>query len=118
MIFRKAGRSAHRGAQVWFSPEGERRHGASLEGVAATCIAMTDVIHVGSSKARLFRLIDGALEPLEAFDVAEGHDTWYTPSGGLDSRGSETAQVVAAPYVTAARKKYLLLSSSGFPEHE
>jgi hypothetical protein len=70
------------------------------------------------SSVRLFRLIDSALEPLEAFDVAEGRDAWYTPSGGPGSRGSETAQVVATPYVTTARKKYLRLSSSGFPEHE
>jgi len=70
-------------AQVWHAPdEGEWRHVATLEGVAATCIAMTDAIHVGSSKARLFRLIDGALEPLQAFGVAEGRDTWYTPWGG------------------------------------
>jgi len=69
-------------AQVWYSPEGEWRHVATLEGVPATCIAMTDAIHVGSSRARLFRLIDGALEPLKAFDVADGRDTWYTPWGG------------------------------------
>jgi hypothetical protein len=69
--------------QVWHAPEGEWRHVATLEGVAATCIAMTDAIHVGSSKARLFRLTDGALEPVEAFDAAEGRDTWYTPWGGL-----------------------------------
>ncbi len=69
--------------QVWHAPdEGEWRHVATLEGVAATCIAMTDAIHVGSSKARLFRLTDGALEPVEAFDAAEGRDSWYTPWGG------------------------------------
>jgi hypothetical protein len=69
-------------AQVWHAPEGGWGHVATLEGVAATCIAMTDAIHVGSSKARLFRLTDGALEPVEAFDAAEGRDSWYTPWGG------------------------------------
>jgi hypothetical protein len=69
--------------QVWHAPdEGEWHRVAILEGVAATCIAMTDAIHVGSSKARLFRLTDGALEPVEAFDAAEGRDSWYTPWGG------------------------------------
>jgi hypothetical protein len=58
------------------------RHVTTLQGVAATCIAMTDAIHVGSSKARLFRLTDDALEPVEAFDAAEGRDSWYTPWGG------------------------------------
>ena len=61
-------------AQIWHAPEGEWRHVATLDGVAATCIAMTDAIHVGSTEARLFRLTDGALEPVEAFDVAEGRD--------------------------------------------
>ena len=69
-------------AQIWHSLEGEWRHVATLESVAATCIAMTDAILVGSSKARLFRLIDGALEPGEPFDLAEGRDTWHTPWGG------------------------------------
>ena len=69
--------------QVWHAPdEGKWRHVATLEGVAATCIAMTDAIHVGSSNARLFRLTDGALEPVEAFDAAEGRESWYTPWGG------------------------------------
>jgi hypothetical protein len=69
--------------QVWHAPdEGEWHRVAILEGVAATCIAMTDAIHVGSSKARLFRLTDGGLEPVEAFDAAEGRDSWYTPWGG------------------------------------
>jgi hypothetical protein len=69
--------------QVWHAPdEGEWHRVAILEGVAATCIAMTDAIHVGSTKARLFRLTDGALEPVEAFDAAEGRDSWYTPWGG------------------------------------
>ncbi len=69
-------------AEVWHAPEGEWRHIATLDGVAATCIAMTDAIHVGSTEARLFRLTDGALEPVEAFDVADGRDRWYTPWGG------------------------------------
>jgi hypothetical protein len=69
-------------AQIWHSLEGEWRRVATLESVAATCIAMTDAILVGSSKARLFRLIDGALEPGEPFDLAEGRDTWHTPWGG------------------------------------
>jgi hypothetical protein len=68
--------------QVWHAPEAEWRHVATLEGMAATCIAMTDAIHVGSSKARLFRLTDGALEPVEGFDAAEGRDSWHTPWGG------------------------------------
>jgi hypothetical protein len=69
-------------AEIWHAPEGEWGHVATLEGHQATCIAMTDAIRVGSSEARLFRLVDGSLEPVDAFDAVEGRDTWYTPWGG------------------------------------
>lgn len=69
-------------AEVWHAPEGEWRHVATLEGLAATCIAMTDAIHVGSSEARLFRLDGGALDPVQGFDAAEGRASWHTPWGG------------------------------------
>jgi hypothetical protein len=55
---------------------------ATLEGHEATCVAMTDALHVGSSEARLFRLTDGTLEPVVGFDDAEGRSDWYTPWGG------------------------------------
>ena len=70
------------GTEIWYAPEDRWRHVATLEGVEGTCLAMTDAIHVGTSEARLFRLTDGTLEPVEAFDAAEGRDTWYTPWGG------------------------------------
>ena len=69
-------------AELWHAPEDEWRHVATLEGLDATCLAMTDAIHVGSSQARLFRVIDGTLEPVASFDAAEGRGTWYTPWGG------------------------------------
>jgi hypothetical protein len=69
-------------SEVWYAPENEWRHVATLEGHHATCIAMTDAIHVGSSEARLFRLTDDALEPVIGFDDAEGRSAWYTPWGG------------------------------------
>ena len=69
-------------SEVWHAPEGDWRRLATLEGHEATCIAMTDAIHVGSSEARLFRLSEGALEPVVAFDDAEGRSDWYTPWGG------------------------------------
>ena len=69
-------------AEVWYAPEGAWRHVATLEGLRANCIAMTDAIHVGTSEARLFRLAGEALEPVPSFDGAEGRDAWYTPWGG------------------------------------
>jgi hypothetical protein len=69
-------------SEVWYAPEGDWRPIATLEGHEATCIAMTDALHVGSSEARLFRLTDSTLEPVVAFDDADGRQEWHTPWGG------------------------------------
>ena len=69
-------------SEVWYAPTGRWRSVASLERYTATCIAMTDAIHVGTSEARLFRLEGTALEPVVAFDAVEGRSAWYTPWGG------------------------------------
>jgi hypothetical protein len=69
-------------AEVWQAPEDEWHHVATLDGAEARCIAMTDAVHVGSSGARLFRLVGSTLEPVTAFDVVEGRESWYTPWGG------------------------------------
>jgi hypothetical protein len=70
------------GSEVWYAPEDDWRRVATLEGHEATCLAMTDALHVGSSEARLFRLLCSTLEPVEGFDEAEGRWQWYTPWGG------------------------------------
>jgi hypothetical protein len=69
-------------SEVWHAPEDDWRLVATLEGHEAMCVAMTDALHVGSSDARLFRLTDGMLEPVVAFDDAAGRSEWYTPWGG------------------------------------
>jgi hypothetical protein len=69
-------------SELWHAPEDDWRRVATLEGHEATCLAMTDALHVGSSEARLFRLTDGTLEPVVGFDDAEGRSDWYTPWGG------------------------------------
>jgi hypothetical protein len=69
-------------SEVWHAPEADWRRVVTLEGHEATCVAMTDALHVGSSEARLFRLADSTLEPVVAFDDAEGRSEWYTPWGG------------------------------------
>jgi hypothetical protein len=70
------------GSEIWHAAGADWEHVADLPGIRGTCIAMTDAIHVGSSEARLFRLGAGRLEPVEAFDRAEGRSAWYTPWGG------------------------------------
>jgi hypothetical protein len=68
--------------EVWYAPDGDWRLVATLEGHEATCIAMTDALHVGSTEARFFRLTDDRLESVAGFDAAEGRSEWYTPWGG------------------------------------
>jgi hypothetical protein len=75
-------------AEVWHAARDEWHHVSTLADAEVTCIAMTDALHVGSSGARLFRLVGSALEPVPAFDVVEGRDGWYTPWGGPPSTRS------------------------------
>jgi photosystem II stability/assembly factor-like uncharacterized protein len=69
-------------SEVWHALDDDWRRVATLEDHEATCLAMTDALHVGSSQARLFRLAGSTLEPVVAFDDAEGRSEWSTPWGG------------------------------------
>jgi hypothetical protein len=69
-------------SEIWHAPEDDWRLVVTLEGHEATCLAPTVALHVGSSEARLFRLTGSTLEPVVAFDDAEGRSDWYTPWGG------------------------------------
>ena len=69
-------------AEVWRDDGAGWTHLATLDGLDATCLAWTDALLVGTSQAHLLREQGGALEPVEAFDDAEGRDDWYTPWGG------------------------------------
>jgi hypothetical protein len=86
------------GAQLWHSDDLDRwAHLADLTDHRGTCLAaMDDDVLVGSSEARLFRVAGERLEPVAAFDRAEGRSTWYTPWGGPpDTRSiSEWAEAV------------------------
>jgi hypothetical protein len=70
-------------SEVWRRSDGGWSHVADLSGFRATCItAIGPDVFVGSSEARLFRLAEAALEPVESFDRVEGRETWFTPWGG------------------------------------
>lgn len=74
-------------SDVWRSarPEAgpEWVHLSDLPDHRATCItAVGDEVFVGAAEARLFRLADGSLDPVAAFDRAPGRGAWYTPWGG------------------------------------
>jgi hypothetical protein len=71
-------------SEVWHAPDLVTwRRVADLAGHRATCIvAIGGQVFVGSSGARLFRLVDEHLEAVASFDAAEGRSGWYTPWGG------------------------------------
>jgi hypothetical protein len=68
--------------ELWHAPEGLWQIVATIDGPSATCVAMTDAIHIGTSEAHLLRLDAASLARVESFDAAEGRDSWYTPWGG------------------------------------
>jgi hypothetical protein len=73
-------------SEIWHAVGDEWTHVTDLDGrFRANFVArMAGQVFVGSSEARLFR-VDGeasSVEPIEAFDRAEGRDSWYTPWGG------------------------------------
>jgi len=71
------------GSQLWHASGEEWNHVADLPGLRIASIAATDAdVFVGSAEARLFRVVGDRLEPVAAFDRADGRSSWYTPWGG------------------------------------
>jgi hypothetical protein len=71
-------------SEVWHTAEvdGWNQLG-DLGNYQGTCLAfMKDDVLVGSSEARLFRVVGEGIEPIAAFDRVEGRSRWYTPWGG------------------------------------
>jgi hypothetical protein len=70
-------------SEVWHANGAGWARVTDLDSLRATCVAAIDTdVFVGSSQARLFRLDGETLEPVIAFDGAEGRETWHTPWGG------------------------------------
>jgi hypothetical protein len=70
-------------SELWHATGAGWSRASDLEGHRATCVTATGGrIYVGTSEARLFRLEGATLEPIVAFDLAEGRGTWHTPWGG------------------------------------
>lgn len=58
---------------------------ATAEMDLACCVAVGDVIYVGTDDARVLRLgADGGLEPLRGFDAVAGRETWYAGSAVIN----------------------------------
>jgi hypothetical protein len=70
-------------SELWRATGSDWAHVTDLDRLRATCVTGIGAdVFVGSSEARLFRLADEALEPVDAFDHASGRETWHTPWGG------------------------------------
>jgi hypothetical protein len=72
------------GSELWHTRDVEHwSKVGQLTAHAGTCLAAIDPdVFVGTSEARLFRVVDHTFEPVEGFDDAPGRADWYTPWGG------------------------------------
>ena len=69
------------------TPDGVWRTIATTEFDVACCVAVGDVIYVGTDDARVLRVdADGALEQLRGFDAVAGRETWYGGSAVIDGQ--------------------------------
>jgi hypothetical protein len=60
---------------------------ATTELDLACCVAVGDIIYVGTDDARVLRTgADGALEQLRGFDAVEGRETWYAGSAVINGQ--------------------------------
>jgi photosystem II stability/assembly factor-like uncharacterized protein len=68
------------------TPNEPAKHVATLDDGTATCVHVHHgTVFVGGDDAALWRLEDGALEPVESFLDAPTRVEWYTPWGGPPS---------------------------------
>src|SRR5258705_9172273 len=76
----------------------------------ACCVAVGDVIYVGTDDARVLRLdAEGALEPLRGFDVVAGRETWYAGSAVIN--GQRVGPPLGIRSITAAPDGAVLLAN-------
>jgi hypothetical protein len=73
---------------------------ADIDGLLGRCVLPLDGMDAlaGTSEARLMRLRDGRLEPVDSFDRIEGRDHWYTPWGGPPDTRSLTRDAAGAMF--------------------
>src|SRR5918994_6994131 len=69
------------------APDGVWTTMATTEMDLACCVAVGDVIYVGTDDARVLRVVtDGALEQLRGFDAVAGRETWYAGSAVINGQ--------------------------------
>ena len=99
------GRSLRRRA-----PDGVWSTIATTELDLACCVAVGDVIYVGTDDARVLRVgADGALEQLRGFDAVAGRETWYAGSAVIN--GQRVGPPLGIRSITATPDGAVLLAN-------
>ena len=76
----------------------------------ACCVAVGEVIYVGTDDARVLRVdAEGELEPLRGFDEVEGRDTWYAGSAVIN--GQRVGPPLGIRSITATPDGAVLLAN-------
>jgi hypothetical protein len=83
---------------------------ATAEMDLACCVAVGDVIYVGSDDARVLRVAAGGeLEQLHGFDAVAGRETWYAGSAVID--GQRVGPPLGIRSITASPDGTVLLAN-------
>jgi hypothetical protein len=83
---------------------------ATTEFDLACCVAVGDVIYVGTDDARVLRVdADGELEPLRGFDAVAGRETWYAGSAVIN--GQRVGPPLGIRSITASPDGAVLLAN-------
>jgi hypothetical protein len=99
------GRSLRRRA-----PDGEWSTIATTAFDLACCVAVGDVIYIGTDDARVLRVdANGALEQLRGFDTVAGRDTWYAGSAVIN--GQRVGPPLGIRSITATPDGAVLLAN-------
>jgi hypothetical protein len=76
----------------------------------ACCVAVGDVIYIGTDDARVLRVdANGALEQLRGFDTVAGRDTWYAGSAVIN--GQRVGPPLGIRSITATPDGAVLLAN-------
>ena len=91
-------------------PDGVWSTIATTELDLACCVAVGDVIYLGTDDARVLRVgVDGALEPLRGFDAVAGRETWY--AGAALINGQRVGPPLGIRSITATPDGAVLLAN-------
>jgi hypothetical protein len=92
------------------APDGVWSTIATTELDLACCVAVGDVIYVGTDDARALRVgADGALEQLHGFDAVPGRETWYAGSAVIN--GQRVGPPLGIRSITATPDGAVLLAN-------